>query len=114
MRSELALLVTGSSSDARKLVRPSTKMFRVRPTTNWLATSRWLTLACTAATATLAAIATATATTSLPVRSIPIAAANAPPRNIASSEMFSVPDRSATHSPEAPKARNTANVSALM
>ena len=109
-----AVLVDGFHSDSRKPTIPSTRMLSVRPTTNWSAVSRWLICAWTDAT-TAPAIAPRTKPTATdPVAWYPIAAANAPPRIIASTEMFRVPARSATHSPAAAKARTTANRAAAV
>ena len=85
---------------------PTASTLSVRPTTNWLAANRCERLACTNATARPASSPNASATSTLPETSEPRAAPNAPVSIIASTEMFSVPAFSATHSPTAAKPRS--------
>ena len=103
-----AALVTGWMLVLRKLAMPSTRVLRASPTTNWLAVSRWLMLACTDATMTPMAEANISPTVTDSVRCIPSAPAKAPPRTIPSSEMLRVPAFSAMVSPMAAKASSAA------
>ena len=75
---------------------------------NWLALSRWLMLACTAATAIPTATANINPTVTDELRCMPTAPAKAPPSTMPSSEMLSVPARSAMVSPMAAKASSAA------
>ena len=78
------------------------------PTTNWLAVSRWLMLACRAAITSPTAVANTSPTDTRPLRCMPRAPAKAPPSTMPSSETLRVPARSATVSPRAAKASRAA------
>ncbi len=100
----LASVGSGSMLESRNAASPSTSTLRVRPTTNWSAVSRWLMVAWTSATVRPAKHAPTRPSTVLDVRSYATAPANAPASIIASTEMLSVPARSAIHSPTAANA----------
>ena len=88
-------------------------MLSASPTTNWLIVNRWLKSAWLMATANPTAMPMSSPRTGEPVTELPSAPPKALPSIIASTEMFSVPPRSATISPSATKRRGAASREAL-